>query len=116
MSFTLFIIIWVFSWISAALILKKQSKIKQPIATGFLASLIIVNFIYWPYTFLNPSPKKLLAKAQESEQQYFLLTKGSLNHSKICDAAFDALKYYQKIGEQEKIKLFEYILVDDKCL
>lgn len=115
MSFTLFII-WVFFWLCASLILKRQSKIRQPIATGFLASLVIVNFIYWPYTFLNPSPEKLLAKAQESEQQYFLYLKGSLNHSKICNAAFDTLNYYRKVGEQEKIKLFEYIVINDKCL
>lgn len=115
MSSTLFII-WVISWICASVAFKKQGKITQPIGAGFLASLLIINFIYWPYTLLNPSPEKLLVKAQESEQQYFLYLKGSINHSKICNAAIDTLEYYKKVGDIEKIKLFEYIIVNDKCL
>lgn len=116
MSATLFVIIWTLSWIGASIVFKKQGKTKQPIGAGFLASLLIINFAYWPYTLLNPSTEELLAKAQRAEQQYFLYSKGSLDHSKICNAATDTLKYYQKVGDAEKIKLFEYIIVDDKCL
>ena len=116
MNSTLFVIIWIFSWICASLIFKKQGKINQPVGAGFLASLLVINCAYWSYTLLNPSTEELLAKAQKFEQQYFLYSKGSLDHSKICNAATDTLKYYQKVGDAEKIKLFEYIIVDDKCL
>lgn len=62
------------------------------------------------------SDKAYLSKAQASEQNYFLLARGSTNHSKICSAAHDALKYYKKANDVEKTKLFEYIVIDDKCL
>lgn len=82
--------------------------------TVILAFCLIIGFLTIKDSFF--SEKAYLEKAQQHEQNYHLLARGSINHAKICNAALDALKYYQKANDQEKIKLFEYIIVDDKCL
>lgn len=80
----------------------------------FLAFCFIIAFLYCKESMF--SEKAYLSKAQAYEQDYFLLARGSIDHSKICNAALDALKYYKKANHQEKTKLFEYIVIDDKCL
>lgn len=84
------------------------------IGAVFLAFCFIIAFLNIKDSMF--SEKAYLSKAQAYEQDYFLLARGSIDHSKICNAALDALKYYKKANHQEKTKLFEYIVVDDKCL
>lgn len=78
------------------------------------AFCVVIGYLMIQEKFF--SEKAYLSKAQKAEQNYFLLARGSLSHNKICGAASDALKYYKKANDAEKIKLFEYIIIDDKCL
>ena len=115
-SLYIFIFLWLAVWLGTGFFLKKQGKVKQPFAQGFLPGMLVAGIFLSLIHYLNPTKEELIEKAQSAEQEYFLLSAGSLNHSKICNAAFDALEYYKQVGDAEKIKLFEYIVVDDKCL
>ena len=113
---TLFIV-WLVSWISSGLYIKKKKLlVKQPFAYGFMCSLFFSCILGFFFQYISPSPEKLLANAKESERTYFLLSEGSNDHSRICNAARSAYTNYHKLSDQEKTKLFEYILLKDKCL
>lgn len=112
---TLVLIIWGGIWIGSSIYYKKNNH-SQPFGRGFLAGLCIAFVAMLVLQFLFPSQEELLKKAESAEQQYFLLSAGSLNHGKICDAAYQTLKLYKRLGDEEKIKLFNYIVITDKCL
>ena len=106
---------WLAFWIGSGFYLKKQGK-KQPYAIGFMIGMSAALVISYGITYLFPSEEEMTIKAIEAEQQYFLLSVGSLDHSRICLAAEKALNSYRKINNNEKINLFKYIIIRDKCL
>lgn len=108
-------IVWGGIWIGSGIYYKKN-KYSQPLGRGFLTGMFIAVLAILGLQFLFPSHEELLKKAESAEQQYFLLSAGSLNHEKICDAAYQTLKLYKRLGDEEKIKLFNYIVITDKCL
>lgn len=107
---------WIVVWIASGLYLKKKQSVKQPFAYGFMCSLFFIMITATLLQYLSPNLEKILVDATESEQAYFLLAEGSVDHSRICNAAYSAYENYKKLQDQEKIKLFEYILLKDKCL
>lgn len=109
-------LIWIGSWIGSGLYFKEQNKVKQPFAWGFMVGMVASYLFITAIGFIFPSQQELVKKAEDAEQQYFLLSKGSLDHSRICDAARDAYTYYEKAKIEDKTKLFEYIVITDKCL
>ncbi len=107
--------VWVGAWGSSGIYYKKNNHSK-PFGRGFLAGMCIALITILGLQFLFPSPEELLKKAQEAEKNYFLLSAGSLNHDKICSAAYRAGKLYSQLEDEEKVKMFNYILMTDKCL
>ena len=107
--------VWVGAWIGSGIYYKKNNH-TQPFGRGFFFFFFFSLVVMLVLQFLFPDREEILKKAQEAEEQYFLLSAGSINHGKICDAAFDTLKLYQKLGDEEKVKLFNYIVMTDKCL
>ncbi|WP_448760904.1 hypothetical protein, partial [Acinetobacter tandoii] len=103
-------------WIGTGYFLRKQEKVKQPFAYGFLSGMFVAGLFLTAESYFNPSQQELLEKARDAEQDYFVLSAGSLDHSKICSAAFQAYKYYSKSKVEDKTKLFEHIIMTDKCL
>lgn len=114
MSIIMFIV-WIGAWIASGIYYKKNNH-SQPFGRGFLAGMCIALLAILGLQFSFPSPEELLKEAKIAEQQYFLLSAGSLNHEKICNAANQTLKLYKRINDEEKIKLFSYIVITDKCL
>ena len=114
--FLLFIFLWVGVWIGSGIIIKKQNKLKQPFAYGFMIGMVASGIFLLAMNTLFPNKQELLEKAQNAEQEYFLLSAGSLDHSRICNAAKNAYTYYNKAKIEDKTKLFEYIVISDKCL
>ena len=107
---------WIGVWIGSGIYLKKAGKVQQPFAYGFMIGLFALIMVLWSMQEIFPSKEELLKKAQASEQEYFLLSAGSLDHARICNAAKQAYKYYDKAEVEDKTKLFEYIIFTDKCL
>ena len=107
--------VWVGAWIGSGIYYKKNNH-TQPFGRGFLAGMFAALVVILGLQYLFPSPEELLKKAQEAEQKYFLLSAGSLDHNKICSAAYKAGKLYSKLENVEKVKMFNYILMTDKCL
>ena len=107
--------VWVGAWIGSGIYYKKNNH-TQPFGRGFLAGMCVTLIVMLVLQFLFPTRDELLKKAQAAEQQYFLLSAGSINHGKICDAAYQTLKFYKRLGDEEKVKLFNYIVITDKCL
>ena len=91
----------------------KKEKIKRSLLVGVGVAFIghaVMSYFY-------PSSKQaLLSKAQDAEQNYYLLSTGSLDHGRICSAARQAQKLYSKLEDEEKVNMFNYILITDKCL
>jgi energy-coupling factor transporter transmembrane protein EcfT len=115
-SLFIFIFMWLVVWLGTGFFLKKQGKVKQPFAQGFLPGMIVSGVFLSALSYLTPSHEELLEKAQKAEQEYFLLSAGSLNHNRICSAAREAYLNYDKAKMEDKTKLFEYIIITDKCL
>ena len=111
----LIVVVWVGAWIASGIHLKKLNY-SQPFGRGFLAGMFAAGAVILGLQFFFPSHEKLLKKAQEAEQNYFLLSAGSLNHDKICSAAYKAGKLYSQLEDEEKVKMFNYILMTDQCL
>ncbi len=111
----LMLVVWICAWVGSGLYFKKNKQ-PQPFGRGFLAGMFAALVVILGLQYLFPSPEELLKKAQEAEQKYFLLSAGSLDHNKICSAAYKAGKLYSKLENVEKVKMFNYILMTDKCL
>ena len=94
----------------------KNNGKKQGGGKSILVFLVITLIVMLVLQFLFPTRDELLKKAQEAEKNYFLLSAGSLNHDKICSAAYRAGKLYSQLEDEEKVKMFNYILMTDKCL
>lgn len=106
---------WIGAWIGAGFYFKRNKQ-PQPFGRGFLAGMFAALAVILGLQYLFPSPEELLKKAQEAEQNYFLLSAGSLDHDKICSAAYKAGKLYSQLEDEEKVKMFNYILMTDQCL
>ncbi len=115
-SLYIFIFLWLTVWLGTGFFLKKQGKVKQPFAQGFLPGMLVAGIFLSAINYLNPTQEELLEKAQSAEQEYFLLSAGSLDHSRICNAAKKTYNYYYRAQIEDKTKLFEYIIINDKCL
>ncbi|CAD9193996.1 hypothetical protein [Acinetobacter bohemicus] len=111
----LMIVVWIIAWFSSGFYYKKNNQ-SQPFGRGFLVGLLVVFIAMIGLKVLFPSTEELLKKAESAEQQYFLLSAGSLDHGRICGAARKAQKLYKKLEDGEKVNMFNYILVADKCL
>ena len=107
--------VWVGAWIGSGIYYKKNNH-TQPFGRGFLAGMCVTLIVMLVLQFLFPTRDELLKKAQEAEKNYFLLSAVSLNHDKICSAAYRAGKLYSQLEDEEKVKMFNYILMTDKCL
>ncbi len=103
--------LWIVFWQ-----LFKHYKIPQPLGAGWLASMMVLAPISFAYIHFNPDLAELKKRATMAEQQYFLLSNGSLDHDRICQQANIALKNYKQLGDQHKTELFAYIVMSDKCL
>lgn len=115
MKLQIFFSSWAVLWVICWLVCKRQN-IPQPVGTGWLASMFLLIPLFYGYEHFNPSTAQLRERATNAEQQYFLLSNGSLDHGRICEQAWSAFKNYKKLGDKEKTDLFEYILMTDKCL
>lgn len=113
---SLIFVSWCAVWIGVGWFLKKNNKVKQPFAYGFMIGLVLALAVLSLMRTMLPSEEEVLAKAQSAEQNYFLLSAGSLDHARICGAAKQAYIYYQKAKVEDKERLFKHILITDKCL
>ena len=89
---------------------------KDKILASITSAFAVGGLVIYGWCYLNPKIEDLQESATEAEQTYFLLSAGSLDHGRICGAARKAQKLYSKLQDEEKVNMFNYILITDKCL
>lgn len=107
--------VWILSWIVSGKYFKRKNQ-SQPYGRGFLFGMFLTCISIYGYQYFFPSKEELLKQAEQAENQYFLLSGASLDHERICDAAIKAFKLHQRAGNEERAKLIQYGIIQDKCL
>lgn len=119
MPFIFSLLILIVLSVAFYLIMGKYSSakfIKDKVLASVCSAFMVGGLLIYGWCYMNPKLEDLKAEAAEAEQKYFLLSAGSLNHNKICNAAYKARKLYSQLENEEKVKMFNYILMTDKCL
>jgi len=107
----------VLAWIVISLFIRVFNKSPvMYIGGGFLLTFMIMGVVIMIRVFFFPSHDELVLQASEAEKQYYLLSQGSIDHGRICDSANEALRKYQALGDSEKVNMFHYLILGDKCL
>ena len=117
-AFQLYLICFCFigTWIGSGRYLKKINKVKQPFAYGFMIAMFVTYIVMLSLNYLFPSKEEMQKRATDAENEYFVLSGASLDHDRICNAAIKAYKYNLKLNNEERVGMFKYALVQDKCL
>lgn len=110
MNIYVFFGVWLLLWIISWWVAKNKYKVKQPIGTGWLASMFILVFVFYSVEFLlkEPTPEELRAQAKEAGERYLIISQTDASQKDKCKLAEDALEKYNKIGDEHFIGIMEY--------